>query len=104
MDVNVMSEAPRAAIKRLAGALPVTLLLSLRRLCTERIIGVGDVVVEAIARGLTNPLLPLSARSRIGRPLAEGPLRPRTRSIYLVLGELITDLGVLSRELGERVL
>ena len=77
IDVNAMSEAPRAAIERLASALRVTLLLSLSRLCAERIVGVGDVVLDAVARSLTNPLLPLFVHSRIDGTLAEGSLRPR---------------------------
>lgn len=56
--VHVAAEPSRAAIDGLAGALPVALLLSRLGLSAEWVIGVGDVVLEAVARYLADAFLP----------------------------------------------
>ena len=100
--VDVAAEAPRAAIEGLAGALPVVLLGSRLGLRAEWVIGVADVVLEAVACDLANPLLPRLALRRIVGMLAESARGPGAGGVDLALGELVTGLGVLSRELGER--
>ncbi len=104
VGVHVTAEAACAAIEGLAGTLPVALLLSRLGLRAEWVIGVEDVVLEAVARALANALLPLLPQPRLVWTLAEGALGPGAGGLNLALGELVADLGVLSRELGQRAL
>ena len=101
VDVHVAPEVASAASERITGALPVASLLSLRRRYPKGIVGVNDVVLDAVTGRLADPLLPLFAQPRIVGTLAEGALCPRGRDMHVMLGKLIADLSVLSRELGE---
>jgi hypothetical protein len=101
---HVAAEPSRAAIEGLAGALPVALLLLRLGLSAEWDIGVGDVVLEAVARYLADTLLPLLTESRIAGTLAEGARGPGAGGVDFTLGELVTDLGVLPSQLGEGTL
>jgi hypothetical protein len=104
VDAHVTPEVACAAIERIAGALPVVLVLSWLRLGAQWIIRVGDVVLQAVARYLSDPLLPLGAQPRLYRTLAEAAHGPGARGVNLVLGELVADVGGLLCDLDERAL
>ena len=76
VSVHMTAEAPCAAIECLVGTLPVTLLLSRSGFCAERVVGVADVVLEAVARRLANRLIPLLAQPRLSGALPEGAPGP----------------------------
>ena len=65
------------------------------RAAAERVAWVGDVVLQAVARGEPNPVLPHLARPRPVGPLTEGALAQAAGGVRFALGELLADRGLL---------
>jgi hypothetical protein len=103
-DLNVAPKPPLGPLDRPAGVLPILELVVCLRPWPERIARVGDLVLRAVASDLADTGLPLLLCPRLVGPLTEGVSHPRSGRPKLALGELVTDLGVLSRGLPDRAL
>src|SRR5262249_10288286 len=70
----------------------------------ERIAWIINAVLDAVARDVTDVFLPLLARPRPTRALAEGLTNPRLGPPQLTLGELVADCAELMRRLRDLAL
>lgn len=103
LDRDIAAELSLVPRDRLAGTLPLALLVVLLRLWPECIAWAGDVVLHAITRGQPHTVLPhLTGPQPVGA-LAEGVPDPCAGCTQLALDELIADRGVFAHGLTERL-
>jgi hypothetical protein len=103
LDPDIPAELSLVPRDRLAGTLPLALLLAPLRLWPECIAWAADVVLHAITRGQAHTVLPhLSGPQPIGA-LAEGVPDPSAGCMQLAVDELIADRGPFAHGLTERL-
>jgi len=104
LDADITPESPFGVLDHLVGTVPIVLLIAHLRPRPERVACIGDLILHPVACDLPDIGLPLFTRPRLIGALPEGVSHPGAGGVKLALGKLVADLGVLARELGDRVL